>query len=204
MNDTHILNQGLQKLGLDSSELAEELNRYLEQLSKWNKAFNLTAIREPSMMVTHHVLDSLSVLPYVQTNKMLDFGSGAGLPGIPLALAKPDLSMVLLDSNNKKTRFLQQMVIELPLKNCEVVHARVEQYEEAFEQIVCRAFSSLADIATKTAHLLTPKGEILAMKAQLNEQELEQDLGIFEITAVQKLDVPYLNADRHLITLKKR
>ncbi len=204
MIDTKIINAGLVTLGLNPSDLGKDLVRYLEQLAKWNRAFNLTAIREPSMMVTHHILDSLSVLPYVKADKMLDFGSGAGLPGIPLAMAKPDLAMVLLDSNSKKTRFLQQMVIELPLPNCRVVHARVENYDEVFEQIVCRAFSSLADIAAKAAHLLTADGEILAMKAQLNDDELKQDLGTFEIATVQKLDVPYLNADRHLVTLKKR
>ena len=204
MIDTKTINEGLVALGLNSADLSKDLAHYLEQLAKWNRAFHLTAIREPSMMVTHHILDSLSVLPYVKADKMLDFGSGAGLPGIPLAMAKPDLAMVLLDSNSKKTRFLQQMVIELPLPNCLVVHARVEKYDEVFDQIVCRAFSSLADIATKTAHLLTADGEILAMKAQLNDDELHQDLGAFEIATVQKLNVPYLDADRHLVTLKKR
>lgn len=181
------------------------LLEYLRLLTKWNRAYNLTAIRDPWAMVTQHLLDSLAVLPHVpdkQKGRLLDVGSGAGLPGLVLAIAKPDLHCTLLDSNGKKTRFLTQAKIELKLLNVEVAQARAESYKTAqpFDCIISRAFGDLAELVGQTRHLLAPGGRWLAMKGALPEAELAAlPAGVH--AHVHRLLVPSLNAERHLVEM---
>lgn len=199
------LEAGLAELGLDQPALADQLLDYLELLIKWNRAFNLTAVREPAEMVRRHLLDSLAILPWVRGGRLLDVGSGAGLPGIPLALALPQLQVVLLDSNGKKARFLRQVKLELGLNNVEVVEARVEAYapEELFDMISSRAFAQLDEFMALTGPLLKPGGRWLAMKGRLDDEELSAvDRKDSELHA-HRLTVPGLEAERHLIEIQR-
>lgn len=177
---------------------------YLELLRKWNKTYNLTAIHEPERMLTHHLLDSLAVLPYVTGDRLLDVGAGAGLPGIPLAIARPDLAVTLIDASHKKAAFMQQAAIELRLANVTAVHGRVEDLrpEAPFPQIISRAFSDLADFVRVTGHLLADGGEWLAMKGLFPNEELAQLKGARMKRDIE-LQVPGLAADRHLVILEK-
>lgn len=178
---------------------------YLRLLAKWNSAYNLTAIRDPEDMVARHVLDSLVVLPYLAGPRVLDIGTGPGLPGIPLAVARPDLSFTLLDANAKKTRFVTQAIGELALKNVEVVQTRVENYRPAqkFDTLVSRAFASIADMLAGSRHLCAAHGRILAMKGVFPEEELAAVPAEFA-TEVVALQVPGLMAERHLVILTPR
>lgn len=175
---------------------------FLRELARWNKAYNLTAITEPAQMLTHHLLDSLSILPYLKDQRCLDVGTGAGLPGLVLALARPQSHWTLLDSKSKKTRFLQHILLELKPANIEVVLSRVEDYHptQPFDSIVSRAFSSIANFYRITAHLKANDGQLLAMKGAYPEQELAE-LHNIESTAV-RLHVPGLDSERHLIIIK--
>lgn len=189
-------------LALDAAQ-QERLLAYLALLLKWNKAYNLTAVRDPLEMVTKHLLDSLALLPHLQDGRLLDVGSGAGLPGIPLAIAAPQREVTLLDANSKKTRFLLQAKGELGLYNLSVVHSRVEQYrpERLFDTVTARAFASLAELYQGTAHLLAPGGCLLAMKGEYPAQELAalpQGVVVREVIAVT---VPGLQAQRHLVRI---
>lgn len=168
-----ILKQGLAQFDLQS--LTGELLQYLILLNKWNKAYNLTAVRDSSEMVSKHILDSLAILPWIKGPRVLDVGTGAGLPGIPLAIAKPELQIVLLDSNGKKVRFLQTVVRELQLKNVSVVQFRVENYHpsQAFDTVVSRAFSNLDQMIQWTKHLIAQDGIWLAMKGRYPDTELK-------------------------------
>ena len=152
------------------------LVRYLALLDKWNRTFNLTAVRDPREMVGRHLVDSLSVLPCLAGRRLLDVGSGAGLPGIPIAIARPDLEVTLLDSNSKKTRFLAQVSLELNLANVSVVHSRVERYRasQPFDTAVSRAFASLRDFWRKTQHLVGADGRLVAMKGRPPRTELDE------------------------------
>lgn len=200
------LEAGLGELGLSQPGLADRLLAYLELLVKWNRAFNLTAVREPAEMVRRHLLDSLAILPWLEGERLLDVGSGAGLPGIPLAIARPQLQVVLLDSNRKKARFLRQAKLELELHNVDVVEARVEAYEpEApFDQVSSRAFAQLDGFLALTAPLLAPAGRWLAMKGRLDENELGSvDSDRFDVR-IHRLAVPGLDADRHLIEIQRK
>lgn len=200
------LNHSLEEMGLAiEQEQANRMLDYLDILAKWNRVYNLTAVRKPEQMLTRHLLDSLAILPFVKPGRIIDVGSGAGLPGIPLALALPDSQFVLLDSNSKKTRFLQQAKADLGLDNLEVVHERVEDYrpEEGFDTIVSRAYSSLAGMLESTAHLLGPDGINLAMKGVYPLAELDAIPEGFELVAVEKLQVPGLDADRHVVILRR-
>ena len=195
------LEAGLKQLGLDiSSGTQQKLMDYLQLMLKWNKAYNLTAIRELDAMMIRHVLDSLSILPYIKSSPILDVGTGPGLPGIPLALCLPDYQFVLLDSNGKKTRFLTQCKIDLKLENIDIVHSRVEDYrpDAGFEIITCRAFAALNTILDKTQHLLTSTTRILAMKGKDELPELIQG---FERLEQYPLQVPWLDEDRQLIEI---
>lgn len=196
--------QGIAALGLtlDSAQ-QERLLAYLALLVKWNKAYNLTAIRDPLEMVTKHLLDSLAVLPHLHGTQVLDVGSGAGLPGIPLAIADPAREFTLLDSNGKKTRFLLQAKGELGLSNLSVVHSRLEQYRpgQLFDTVTARAFASLADMTAGTAQLLAPGGSLLAMKGEFPQAELDAlPLG-FVVREIIALTVPGLEAQRHLVRI---
>lgn len=179
------------------------LSDYLALLARWNRAYNLTAVHDPAQMVTRHVLDSLAVLPFLQGSRVVDVGSGAGLPGIPLAVARPEARFVLLDSNSKKTRFLHQVAASLQLANVEVVHARVQAYRPAlrFSSVISRAFASLADFINEAGHLCAPDGRLLAMKGTYPAEELARLPTGFRMVEVIPLQVPGLAAERHLVCL---
>lgn len=198
------LKDGLESLGVGDAAAVEHLQAYLGLLAKWNKAYNLSAIRDPAQMVTHHILDSLVVLPWLEGPRLLDMGSGAGLPGIPLAIARPDLDIVLLDGNGKKTRFLTQVKLELKLDNISVVHGRAEAYrpQAPFQTIISRAFSSLGDFIRLAEPLLAPAGQLLAMKGRLDDAELRQSEPERVKLQIHRLEVPGLDAERHLLQLR--
>lgn len=202
------LDAGLAKLGLDLPEaVRDQLIAYVELLAKWNKAYNLTAVRDPAEMVTRHLLDSLAVVPHFHGQRTIDVGTGGGLPGIPLALVFPERQFVLLDSNSKKTRFLIQAKATLGLENVTVVHERVEAFhdDDGFDCIITRAFAPVADILTGSRHLLTPQGEFLAMKGAVPEQELAAMPQGYCLVEVIPLRVPGLEQEqRHLLRIGKQ
>lgn len=196
------LQQGLKKLGLEiSADKQQKLLDYLQLMLKWNKAYNLTAIRELDSMVIRHLLDSLSIMPFVNKGPVLDVGTGAGLPGIPLAICVPDYQFVLLDSNGKKTRFLTQAKIELGIENIDIIHSRIEDYRPGFSFgiITCRAFAALNTILDRTQHLVTSDTRIMAMKGK---DELPQLAEGYEQQAQHELNVPWLDEERQLIEIK--
>jgi len=198
------LDAGLMEMALDLPVQAKAaLLAYLSLLIKWNKTYNLTAIHEPERMMTHHILDSLALTPHVEAGRLLDVGSGAGFPGIPLAIARPDLQVTVMDASQKKCGFMQQAVIELKLSNVNVVHARVEAYQasEKFNQIVSRAFSELSDFVRLSGHLLAPGGHWLAMKGVLPQAEIAQ-LKASHVLRALPLQVPGLDAERSLIIME--
>ncbi|MCP4128442.1 MAG: 16S rRNA (guanine(527)-N(7))-methyltransferase RsmG [Gammaproteobacteria bacterium] len=169
------LESGLRQIGLKpSQDQQHRLLEYLALLMKWNQTYNLTAIRDPEEMVPRQLLDSLSILPLIRGRRILDVGTGAGLPGVPLAICRPDASFTLLDSNGKKTRFVQQAKLELGLENLEVQHSRVEQLADAvgFDTITTRAFAALPKIVELTAGLLADEGILLAMKGTAPQEEM--------------------------------
>jgi 16S rRNA (guanine527-N7)-methyltransferase len=182
-----------------------QFNQYLDLLEEWNQTFNLTAIRDRKQMEIAHLQDSLSVLPYVTGKRLIDVGTGAGLPGMILAIANPELEVTLLDSAGKKTRFLQQAKAALKLNQVTVVNSRVEDYhpEQLFDQVISRAFSNLTKFVECTEHLCKPTGQFLAMKGQLPEEEIHALPKQFRVSAVHRLQVPGLNAERHLIVIEK-
>jgi len=203
MNLQRILADGVTALGLDlSPPQQQQLLDYVGLLNKWNKAYNLTAVREPAEMVVRHLLDSLSVLPYVQATEMIDVGTGPGIPGIPLAIALPSLQVTLLDSNGKKTRFARQAALELGLVNVEVVQARAEQYRNASPQVISRAFASLPDMLDVAGHLLAPGGRMLAMKAALTDVEMAGVQAPWQAQRIA-LKVPGLDERRQLIIVTR-
>ncbi len=197
------LNTGLADLSLTPSEpQITSLLALIQLIAKWNKAYNLTAVREPLEMVDLHLLDSLAILPHLPGGRIADIGTGAGIPGIPLAICRPDCQFTLVDSNSKKTRFVQQAVLELKLNNVEVVHARVEQLTPTalFDAVLTRAFASLPDIIKLTGHLLTENGVLLAMKGQTPSDELA---GINTVSQVIPLHVPGIDAERCLVRIER-
>ena len=198
-----LLKQGLETMGINlSPEQQTRLLDYLALMRKWNKAYNLTAVTDPEQMVIRHLLDSLSILPFIGESPVLDVGSGAGLPGIPLAIALPQHTFILLDSNGKKTRFLTQARIDLGLKNVEVVHSRIEDFQpkQAIAIVTCRAFAALDAILDSTRHLVTSTTRILAMKAKQEATELPAG---YEQVASHQLDVAFLDEPRCLIEIKR-
>ena len=204
MNQTVLLDSGLEALHLVlTAQQKTALLDYLVLLGKWNKTYNLTAIDEPERMLTHHILDSLALVPYVQAGTLLDVGSGAGFPGIPLAIVRPDLLVTVMDASQKKCGFMQQAVIELKLSNVSVVHGRVEAYQapQSFMQIVSRAFSDLSEFVRLSAHLLAPGGVWLAMKGVRPLSEIDQ-LKAARVVRALSLEVPGLNAERTLIIME--
>jgi len=196
---------GIAGLGLALPEGAEaKLLDYLALLDKWNRVYNLTAVRDAGRMVSLHLLDSLAAAPYFQGETVLDVGSGGGLPGIPLAIARPELRVTLVDSIAKKTAFLQQAKAELGLGNLNVVTSRVEDYRPAarFDVITSRAFSDLKEFVTLTRHLLEPGGRWLAMKGLYPNEEISVLPADVKVSADHLLVVPGLEASRHLIILE--
>ena len=205
MNPSEILASGAEELGIDLTEqVIKKLLSYLDLLQKWNKVYNLTAIRQPEQMASHHLLDSLVVLPYLKAGRWLDVGCGAGLPGMVLAIAQPHWQFTLMDSNSKKTGFVQQAVIELGLNNVAVCCSRVENWQapEKFDGIISRAFSNLAEFTSVTRHLLAKQGRWMAMKGEPSEQELQQLPDGIGIEKIIPLRVPQLEAARCLVVLR--
>jgi 16S rRNA (guanine527-N7)-methyltransferase len=196
---------GVAALGLTLPEGAEaKLVAYLALLDKWNRVYNLTAVRDAERMVSHHLLDSLAAVDFFQGGAVLDVGSGGGLPGIPLAIARPDLQVTLIDSIAKKTAFLLQAKAELGLRNLSVVTGRVEDYrpDARFDVITSRAFSDLKEFVTLTRHLLKPGGRWLAMKGLMPHEEIASLPDWVKVSANNVLVVPGLEAARHLIVLE--
>lgn len=199
------LTAGIAELGLDiASGEQKRMLDYLALVSKWNKAYNLTAVREPERMLTHHLLDSLAVLPHVRGRRVLDVGSGAGLPGIPLALARPEWLVTLLDANHKKATFLRQAVIELRLTNVDVVCERVEAWApgQPFDTVVSRAFSDLPEFLALAGRLCAREGIVIAMKGVYPHEELAQLPAEYRLNSVVPLNVPGVDAERHAALLQ--
>jgi 16S rRNA (guanine527-N7)-methyltransferase len=204
MNTEDQLNRGLLALGLTlGAHTQKRLLDYIALIEKWNRVYNLTAIREPEKMVSHHLLDSLAVAQHLRARRLLDVGSGAGLPGIPLALANPDMQVTLLDSNHKKAAFLNQAVIELDLKNAEVCAERVEswQTQARFDVIISRAFSDIGEFLRITRHLLAPGGVFAAMKGLHPYEEIDKLPPGCRVLQVLPLTIPGLEGARHLVLI---
>jgi len=218
-----LINKYLSELNLELPDGAEQkFGQLLTLLEKWNKAYNLTAVRDINEMVALHLIDSLAPLPYVEGDKVLDVGTGAGFPGLPMAIARPDWEFTLLDSNSKKTRFVTQAVIELRLKNVTVVTGRAENnnINQEFNTVMCRATFSLADFLSKTYERCVNKGLFLALKGSYPEQEIDvisqlaksagqennQSKNLAEnitIEQTKSISVPGLDAQRHLVLVRK-
>ena len=194
---------GLAELGLSLPQAAQErMLAFCWLLLKWNKTYNLTALRDPQQALSHHLLDSLAIVPHVGEGALLDVGAGGGLPGIPLAIARPQLSVSLVDTVQKKATFLQQAAIELGLRNLRVHHARVEQMTGQYAQISSRAFADLKTFVELTRHLLAPDGRWLAMKGAYPAEEIAALAPDVVVERTLALTVPGLEAERHLIFLK--
>lgn len=200
------LARGIAALGVDlPEEAADRLLAFATLLAKWNRVYNLTALRDESQMLTHHLLDSLAVLPHLNAMRLADIGSGGGLPGIPLAIARPRCEMALVETSHKKASFLQQARIELGLENVEVINDRVEQWHPASQcdAIISRAFSDIADFVRLTDHLLGEGGRWYAMKGVLPHDEIAQLPAGYRVERVIPLEVPGLGAARHLIVIER-
>ncbi|MCX7095644.1 MAG: 16S rRNA (guanine(527)-N(7))-methyltransferase RsmG [Methylobacter sp.] len=197
-----ILAAGIASLNLAVTDAQlEQLLSFIKLIEKWNKAYNLTAIRDREEMARLHILDSLAIIPHMQGKRIIDIGTGAGLPGIPLAICLPEIDFTLLDSNAKKTRFVQQAILELKLNNAAVLHSRVEDYhpEHAYDAVLTRAFAALADIVKLTAHLPGKNGVLLAMKGQNMDAELAQ---ISAKKSVIPVSVPGTDVERCLVRIE--
>lgn len=199
------LEQGCQALSIDLSDIQQQqLLDYVALMAKWNKVYNLTSVRDPAEMLSRHIIDSLAILPYLDAPSLLDVGTGGGLPGIPAAIARPDCAVTLLDSNSKKTRFLQQVKAELGLSNVTVVHGRVEQVSlPQFAIITARAFASIDDIISLAGQHCQLGGELVLMKGVYPKQELQFDSKAFRLRDVVSLMVPACDGERHLVRLIK-
>ena len=200
--DEKLLCDGLSVLNIAvSDEMVSKLLAFIYLIEKWNKAYNLTAIRHRKDMVNLHLLDSLAILPYLQGSHIMDVGTGAGLPGIPLAICRPDIEFQLIDSNAKKTRFVQQAILELKLPNVKVTHSRIEAFilENRFDMVLTRAFASLPEIIDLTQHFLDEKGVLLCMKGQIPQEELQD---IKAKTTLISLNVPHIEAERCLVKIQ--
>jgi 16S rRNA (guanine527-N7)-methyltransferase len=200
------LRAGTAALGMElSGDEIERLLRFLGLLAHWNRAYNLTAVRDPNEMLTRHLLDSLSVRPFLFGDTVLDLGTGAGLPGLPLALCEPQRRFFLLDGNGKKIRFVRQAALELRLANLAAVHCRIESYRPGhkFSTIVCRAVAAIREVQAQSAPLLGSPGRLLIMKGRYPADELQHP-GLADLDlAVHPLRVPFLEGERHLIEIRR-
>jgi 16S rRNA (guanine527-N7)-methyltransferase len=202
MTPAAALARGIQELQLQLPDrAAEQLLAYETLIGKWNRAFNLTAIRDPLRRVRHHLLDSLAVIGALAPGRLADIGAGAGLPGIPIAVAQPERAVALVESNMKKCAFLRQAAIELRLANVEVHHVRVERWQPAtrFDIVICRGYAELCDFIASCRHLLAPGGMLAAMKGRFPAAELSRVPGEWNCDDVRRLHVPQLDAERHLV-----
>lgn len=198
-----MLHQALQKNKITLSEQQiEKLALYLDQLNRWNKAYNLTAITDPKEQIYKHIVDSLSIRDFVVGPKVCDVGTGPGLPGIPLAIALPDIHFTLIDSLQKRIIFIQQTLIKLGITNVTAIHQRIEENRGTFNTIISRAFSSIHDFVDKTQHLVAENGQLLAMKGVYPTDELSHIPQDFLVTDVRKLPITGLDAERHLVIIK--
>ncbi|MGI9264363.1 MAG: 16S rRNA (guanine(527)-N(7))-methyltransferase RsmG [Gammaproteobacteria bacterium] len=197
---------GLQALELPlPGRAVSQLLDYLRLLEKWNKVYNLTAVRQPGEMVCRHLMDSLSVTPWLRGKSVADVGTGGGLPGVPLAIARPDLCFTLIDSSGKKTRFLKHALGKLALDNVSVAQCRVEDYDgaPAFDTVISRAFSTVGDFVLLAGHLCRPGGRLLAMKGVAPVSDSAQLPEGWSVEEIHKLEVPGLNAERHLLLVSQ-
>jgi 16S rRNA (guanine527-N7)-methyltransferase len=205
MSLDNLWNSGLESLNCqpDVAQL-QQLKQYVELLNRWNKTYNLTSVREPKDMIPLHVFDSLVVADYIKGNSCLDVGSGGGLPTIPLAIMQPQRQFTALDTNGKKTRFIQQAVIELGLKNVTVIHDRVEKWqtESKFDAIISRAFSSVHDFVSASSTHLAKEGCLYAMKGQYPTAELQYLPQGFSLKTSHQLNVPFVDGERHLLEIR--
>lgn len=202
-----LLPEGLEQLGLPlPAEVRARLLEYIRLLAKWNQVYNLTAVRKPGEMVVRHLLDSLSIAPFIRGSHVLDVGTGAGLPGIPLALAQPDRQFVLLDSSAKRIRFITQAIAELGLKNAAAAQSRAEDFRPAhlFDTVVSRAFASIEAMVQAAGHLCAEHGCLLAMKGAYPQAELKAIPAGFRVTGVHELHVPGLDAQRHVVCIERK
>lgn len=198
------LQNGLNQLNIDLTENQQnQLLYYLQQLLFWNKAYNLTAIKQPEMALIKHILDSLSVLPHLPKGSLLDIGTGGGLPSVIIAICQPERSVTALDSNSKKVRFIKQVVSELGLKNVNPVASRIEEHQGKYEIITSRAFSSLLDFVALGRDKLAENGEFWAMKGVNPIDEIAQLQDDWQINSIE-LNVPFLDEERHLIHLNQK
>jgi 16S rRNA (guanine527-N7)-methyltransferase len=198
------LRAGMAELGLaPTAQAIEQLLDYLELLSRWNAAYNLTAVRDPLAMVTSHLLDSLAVAHLVRGERLADIGSGAGLPGIPLAILSPERQVTLIDANGKKTRFLREAVRALRLVNVRIEAQRVENVSGEFDTVTARAFASIADMLRLAGHLLAADGILLALKGQLHKEEILALPEGYVVSDVKALRVPGLAAARHAVIIQR-
>lgn len=200
-----LLDRGLRELGVSLSRDARStLLKFVSFIEKWNRVYNLTAIRDGARMVSGHLLDCLAAVPHLPGSRLVDVGSGAGFPGIPIAVAKPEVNVILLDSSHKKAAFLRQVATELQLKNVSVVCERVENWRPSarFDCIVSRAYAELSEFVTSSAHLLAPSGVFASMKGLHPFDEIDRLPRAFRVSKVIKLQVPLLAAERHLVLIE--
>jgi len=206
LKNKEIIERGLLELGVAAvSGAVDTLTQYIGLIVKWNKVYNLTAIQDPDRMATDHVLDSLAIVPHLRPERILDIGSGAGLPGIPVAIVRPQWRITLLDANQKRCAFLRQAVIELELHNAEVACERIENYRpaRAFDTVVSRAFAEAPLFARVAAPCVAPGGFMFAMKGAYPQDELSRLPPGVRVHEVVKTDVPGLGAQRHLVIMTK-
>ena len=206
MTHFNVIKTSAQKMGISlSDEIIHKLVDYLSLLQKWNKAYNLTAIRDVEQMIDLHLIDSLSTIPYISGSHIIDVGTGPGLPGMVLAICFPEKKFTLLDSNGKKTRFLTQVKMELAMDNVTVANERVEQhaFQGAYDHVISRAFASLEDMIRWTLPLPKENGNFLAMKGVYPEQEIRDLPNSVTVESVYKLSVANVSAERHLVVMKR-
>ena len=199
--------EGLICLGLPfSNDAVDKCCKHLFLLKRWSRTFNLSGIKDLNEMVVKHVLDSVSILPFLKGEKIIDVGSGAGFPGIPIAIFLPNISFFLLDSNGKKIRFLTEIKSQLNLENVTIVNDRVENHAPSspYDMVVCRAFSSLEKIVLSCSRLIVPSGSMLAMKAAISQQELTAAREVSRGLEIHKLEIPNLKLPRSLVVIRPR